>query len=169
MPKPQYRQKFRKSWLQDPVLSPCITIVESTNDVVIKCKFCCSVLNSKYSDLKSHATTKKHISNRKVIQGSTQQKISFPKANALDDARLAECKLALFVANHSTILTTVHLVPLCKSIFHGNFKSCALLSLYFNNLYCNILGNESMHLILHKTKCICILKTFWDLIFKKNL
>ncbi|CAG5038313.1 unnamed protein product [Parnassius apollo] len=58
MPKPQYSQKFRDSWLQDPDLKEWLQAVESTAGQVAKCKFCGTILRSHYGDLKTHALSK---------------------------------------------------------------------------------------------------------------
>ena len=54
MPKPQYTQKFRDSWLQDPNFKDWLQVIESTAGQVAKCKFCGTTLRSHYGDLKSH-------------------------------------------------------------------------------------------------------------------
>lgn len=67
MPKPpQYSQKFRDSWLQDPALKDWLQMIESTTGQVAKCKFCGTTLRSHYGDLKSHGMSKKHQQNAKV-------------------------------------------------------------------------------------------------------
>lgn len=66
MPKPQYTQQFRDSWLQDPHLKDWLQVIESTAGKVPKCKFCGTTLRSHYGDLKSHGMSKKHQQNKKV-------------------------------------------------------------------------------------------------------
>jgi hypothetical protein len=88
--------------------------VASTNGSVAKCKFCGCVLNNKYSDLKRHTTTKKH----KLSSGTTGQTlIPFAKESTLSGAKLAEGNICLFTANHSAILSSDHLVAVCKKSF----------------------------------------------------
>lgn len=66
MPKPQYSQKFRNSWLQDPHLKDWLQVIESTAGQVPKCKFCGTILRSHYGDIKTHGMSKKHQQNMKV-------------------------------------------------------------------------------------------------------
>lgn len=66
MPKTQYTQHFRHSWLQDPQLKDWLQIIESTAGQVAKCKLCGTTLRSHYGDLKSHGMSKKHLQNKKV-------------------------------------------------------------------------------------------------------
>ena len=66
MPKPQYTQKFRDSWLRDSQLKDWLQVVESTGGLVAKCKLCGSILRNHYGDLKNHGLSKKHLQNSKV-------------------------------------------------------------------------------------------------------
>lgn len=66
MPKPQYSQKFRDSWLHDPLLKDWLQVIESTAGQVPKCKFCGTILRSHYGDIKTHGMSKKHQQNTKV-------------------------------------------------------------------------------------------------------
>lgn len=66
MPKPQYLQKFRNSWLQDPHLKDWLQVIESTAGQVPKCKFCGTILRSHYGDIKTHGMSKKYQQNTKV-------------------------------------------------------------------------------------------------------
>lgn len=121
-----YTQKFRDVWLKDPCLKNWLLAVDSTIGKIAKCKFCMCTLNNKYSDLKNHGNTKKHISNADIILGKKQTKLNFLPENHLDGAKLAEGKLALYIACHSAILNVDHLVPICKSCF----KDCKI-TLYY--------------------------------------
>ncbi|CAG5054013.1 unnamed protein product [Parnassius apollo] len=106
MPKPQYSQKFRDSWLQDPDLKEWLQAVESTTGQVAKCKFCGTILRSHYGDLKTHALSKKHQQNRKVI--TKQPKLTFKKEST-DNKKKDEARVALFTAMHTSIRTVDHL------------------------------------------------------------
>lgn len=119
MVKPQYTQKFRVAWLKDPALKEWLQEISSTTGSVAKCKLCHCALVNKYSDLKNHAQTKKHKANANLVLGKTQPKIPFVKENLLTAAKLAECRLCLFVACHTSLLTTDHLVDLCRNTFKG--------------------------------------------------
>ncbi|CAG4988244.1 unnamed protein product [Parnassius apollo] len=106
MPKPQYSQKIRDSWLQDPDLKEWLQTVESTTGQVAKCKFCGTILRSHYGDLKTHALSKKHQQNRKVI--TKQPKLTFKKEST-DNKKKDEARVALFTAMHTSIRTVDHL------------------------------------------------------------
>ncbi|XP_050506454.1 uncharacterized protein LOC126884540 isoform X2 [Diabrotica virgifera virgifera] len=106
MPKPQYRQHFRDSWLQDPHLKDWLQVIESTTGQEAKCKFCGTTLRSHYGDLKSHGMSKKHQQNKKVI--TTQPKIPF-KPEPIGSKKKQEARLALFTAMHTSIRVVDHL------------------------------------------------------------
>ncbi|CAG4936527.1 unnamed protein product [Parnassius apollo] len=106
MPKPQYSQKLRDSWLQDPDLKEWLQAVESITGQVAKCKFCGTILRSHYGDLKTHALSKKHQQNRKVI--TKQPKLTFKKEST-DNKKKDEARVALFTAMHTSIRTVDHL------------------------------------------------------------
>lgn len=67
MPKSNYMQKFRCSWIKDKYLKDWIEVVQSSdgNDIA-KCKLCSVHLRNHYGDLKAHGSTKKHLQNAKV-------------------------------------------------------------------------------------------------------
>lgn len=82
MPKTQYKQKFRNEWLQDNLFKDwMVRKVDSSGEVFAECKFCRCIASSsnKYSDLKAHINSKKHISNTKILAPSRQKTIDFPK------------------------------------------------------------------------------------------
>lgn len=123
MPKPQYIQKFRDKWLNDPLLQNWLTTAESTAGKQAKCKVCFTLLSNKLSDLKNHADTKKHKLNCNTILSKAQPKIPFVKEINLEESKIAECRLALYIACHGAISNVDHLVPLCKRTFKGNYIS----------------------------------------------
>ncbi|GBP66314.1 hypothetical protein EVAR_77931_1 [Eumeta japonica] len=115
MPKPQYTQHFRDSWLQDPHLKDWLQVIESTAGQVAKCKFCGTTLRSHYGDLKSHGMSKKHLQNKKVI--IMQPKIPF-KPEPTGSRKKEEARLALFTAMHTSIRVVDHLGEFNKSAEH---------------------------------------------------
>ena len=155
MPKPQYTQKFRKVWLKDPKFKEWLMTVESTAGKQAKCKFCSNIITSRYADLKNHAESKKHKTNasnflERPVQGQIQPKIPFTAATAaLDEAKCAEGRLALFVAQHTSINTVDHLTDTCKN----SFKKC----------------DASTHLQMHRTKCSNLIKNVWSPYFIQDL
>lgn len=117
MSKAKYSQKFRSAWLKDPSLKDWLIEVSSTQGSIAKCKFCHCILTSKYSDLKTHSSSKKHKASANVVLGGKQTKTSFIKETSLGSSKLAECKLVVFVACHTAISNVDHLSSLCKSTF----------------------------------------------------
>ncbi|CAG5037679.1 unnamed protein product [Parnassius apollo] len=124
MPKPQYSQKFRDSWLQDPDFKEWLQAVESTTGQVAKCKFCGTILRSHYGDLKTHALLKKHQQNRKVI--TKQPKLTF-KMESTDNKKKDKARVALFTAMH-TKLFSVSSALYCNPDVCQSVHSCLLRS-----------------------------------------
>lgn len=143
-----YCQKFREIWTKDPLLKDWLISIESTSGKMPKCKFCKCLLANKYSDLKNHMATKKHKSNAEIIIGKKQTKLPFVPEHHLDGAKVAEAKLALYIACHSAILNTDHLVPICKTSFKGK---------------------EAEYLQMHRTKCSQIIKNVFAPYFINEL
>ncbi|GBP01563.1 hypothetical protein EVAR_101094_1 [Eumeta japonica] len=103
MPKPQYTQHFRDSWLQDPHLKDWLQVIESTAGQVAKCKFCGTTLRSHYGDLKSHGIKEASTKQKVIIM---QPKIPF-KPEPTGSKK--EARLALFTAMHTSIRVVDHL------------------------------------------------------------
>lgn len=117
-----YPQKFRKVWLKNPVLKEWLIEAESTNGAQSKCKICNCILNNKYCDLKNHTNTKKHKANSAIILNKSQKQLPFKPESVLRKSKIAECRLCLFIACHTSILTIDHLEPVCKNCFEGKFQ-----------------------------------------------
>ncbi|CAG5024120.1 unnamed protein product [Parnassius apollo] len=158
MPKPQYSHKFRDSWLQDPDLKEWLQVFESTTSQVAKCKFCGTVLRSHYGDLKTHALSKKHQQNRKVI--TKQPKLTFKKEST-DNKKKDEARVALFTAMHTSIRTVDHLGEVINYSHEKEIKCrCTELSAHnasvmggVNNGVFARLKQEIPHLVLLMGKC----------------
>lgn len=119
----QYKQKFKREWLTNPVLKKwLIEKKNSSGASVAFCNHCNLSLNSnKLSDLQAHGKTQKHVRQASLMAGSVrqqqQQAIPFETVSKLTDAQVAEGKLALFIAEHTSIITCDHLSSMCKSCF----------------------------------------------------
>lgn len=151
MPKPSYKQKFRSEWLMDKLFKDWIVRKEdSSGESYPECKFCrCIVSNSnKYSDLKAHMATKKHIANSNMLAPSRQRTIDFPK-KAVNKTKSCEAYTSLFIAEHCSVLTVDHLSLLLKKVGHDSD------------------GIKDMH--LHRTKCSHIIKNVLSPHFKDDL
>ncbi|CAH0559254.1 unnamed protein product [Brassicogethes aeneus] len=138
MPKPQYEQQFRAVWLKDPAPKHWLSSVESTSGTMGKCKVCNTILVNRYADLKRHMDSKKHKYNEKIIFGPSQPKLPLKKNSEIQEAKVAEAKLALYICAHTSILQIDYLNDLCKDVFKG----CPA-------------GNN---LQIHRTKCSNIIK-----------
>lgn len=116
MPKVVYSQKFRTEWLKDPLLSKWLECKASADGKqVAACKHCGCQLGSRYSDLKAHANTKKH----RELAGSSsiQKQLGFTTKRQVQPGNAAEGRTALFIAEHSSIMTADHLCQLYKKSF----------------------------------------------------
>ncbi|XP_025996408.2 uncharacterized protein LOC113005286 [Solenopsis invicta] len=139
MPKPQYEQKFRNTWLHDPLFKDWLIAVNSTNGVVGKCNACNRIMTSRYATLKDHGNSKYHKKNLNIILGpKANPKIPFVRLDTLDATKEAEGKLCLFIAAHTSIRTIDHLNDIYKISFSGI--------------------NSADYLQLHRTKCSNIIK-----------
>ncbi|GBP31943.1 hypothetical protein EVAR_18482_1 [Eumeta japonica] len=156
MPKPQYTQHFRDSWLQDPHLKDWLQVIESTAGQVAKCKFCGTTLRSHYGDLKSHGISKKHLQNKKVI--IMQPKIPF-KPQPTGSRKKEEARLALFTAMHTSIRVVDHLGETLKRFdlrlenLMGIGTDNTSVMVGVNNGVYTKLKEEVPHLILER--CLC--------------
>ncbi|KAL3221020.1 hypothetical protein MRX96_029723 [Rhipicephalus microplus] len=114
MPKVVYSQKFRTEWLKDPLLSKWLECKASAKQVAA-CKHCGCQLGSRYSDLKAHANTKKH----RELAGSSsiQKQLGFTTKRQVQPGNAAEGRTALFIAEHSSIMTADHLCQLYRKSF----------------------------------------------------
>ncbi|KAK4882258.1 hypothetical protein RN001_005577 [Aquatica leii] len=132
MSKPQYQQKFRHCWLKDPLLKNWLIAVESTAGIFGKCRVYNQNLSNRYADLKNHRSSKKHQKNETLIIGPRPQpKIPFQRDADLFAAKQAEARLSLFVAQHTSINISDHLVNACKKSFYGK----AIENLHMNRGY----------------------------------
>ncbi|KAF2879095.1 hypothetical protein ILUMI_27072 [Ignelater luminosus] len=150
MPKPQYTQHFRDSWLQDPHLKDWLQVIKSTTGQVAKCKFCDTTLRSHYGDLKSHGKSKKHLQKKfywLIIHYKLHQKIV---STYLDLAELHECNAEGIV---SAIKKTLKRFDLRLENLMGIGTDNASVMVGVNNGVFTKLKEEVPHLIL--VRCLC--------------
>ena len=111
MGKPSYIQRYHKKWKkQYKWLRPVET--DNTKAYYVYCK---SELYAKNSDLIKHSETLKHKTRAVPFTSQKQQKIQFKKENV--NSRIAEGHLALFIAEHCSLMTIDHLSELCSKFF----------------------------------------------------
>lgn len=118
MPKVQYTQKFRMEWLKDKLFEDWLQSKPGKDGTLCaECKFCRCTLGSRYSDLKNHCQSKKHIDAANMLSPARQKTITFPKLNTVVKSKSAEGSAALFVAEHCSFLATDHFCMVCKTMF----------------------------------------------------
>jgi len=168
MPKVIYKQHFRDAWLQNPEFKDWIRkdISETTKAYCSYCK--CSVA-AKLHDIKSHASTKKHIS----VTGSFQQKNKLQYCKQVPTKTSEqEAALSLYVAEHTSIAPIDHLSQLCVQ----NFKECSaaakiklgrtkctsiisnVLAVHFNEELYKEIGDSSFSLLIDESTDISTTK-----------
>ncbi|KAJ0169823.1 hypothetical protein K1T71_014429 [Dendrolimus kikuchii] len=114
-------QNFRQQWLKDPAFK--VWLLPDTNDVTkAKCAFCLgSSMVAEISNLKTHASIKKHLANKPGSSGKTQTLTSLGFQRGItpqnkEKAR-AEIKLAAFFAEHNIAFSVAdHLTALLKEV-----------------------------------------------------
>ncbi|CAG9782434.1 unnamed protein product [Diatraea saccharalis] len=153
MPKPQYIQKFRDSWLRDPDLKDWLQVIESTGGQTAKCKFCGTLLRNHYGDLKNHGLSKKHQQNSKIV--TTQPKLPFKpesmgKKKEEDMPMLHECDANGIIAAIKTTLTKFS-IPLQNLVGIGTDNASVMTGV--NNGVHAKLKEELPNLVL--VRCVC--------------
>lgn len=114
-------QNLRQQWLKDPTFKDWL--LPDTNDITkAKCAYCPGTsMVAELSNLKTHASTKKHLSNKPGSSGKTQTLTSLGFQRGLtpqnkQKAR-AEIKLAAFFAEHNIAFSVAdHLTDLLKEV-----------------------------------------------------
>lgn len=123
--------------------------MESTTEILGKCKVCNQIVSNRYADLKSHGSSKKHKQNEKLIIGpQPHPKILFQNNTDLFMSKQAEARLSLFIAQHTSINISDHLISTCKKSFDGKTV-------------------ENLH--MHRTKCSGIIKNIIAPFFFEDL
>lgn len=143
MPKPQYEQKFRSSWLQDPLFKKWLIVIDSTKvGKQGKCKLCGTIIANRYATLKIHGLGKKHKQNEETVFGKSQQKIKLPSVDEQLKNREAEARLALYIACHTSINACDHLSNTCVKSFSDDSaaKNLHLKRTKCTNILKNVLG-----------------------------
>lgn len=116
-----------------------------------KCKYCKTNLKAHKSGLEDHSTTKRHKNNvEKDKAAKTCSKISNVFTPIVSEStKIMELKLAAFIAEHSSIKTTDHLVEILPKL---DVKSINLSKLK-----------------MHRTKCSMLIKNVLGPIMSKDL
>lgn len=115
------KQNFRQQWLKDPAFKDWL--LPDTNDITkAKCAFCPGTsMVAEISNLKTHASTKKHLGNKPGSSGKMQTLTSLGFQRGVTSQNKekirAEIKLAAFFAEHNIAFSVAdHLTDLLKEI-----------------------------------------------------
>lgn len=101
-----YFQKAREAWTKDPLLKEWILLKHNT----VECKYCKTIFNKpKYSNLKDHVKTNKHVAAAEPFSTARQNNIQFMAKTTLTASHEAEARNSLYIAKHTSILSVDHL------------------------------------------------------------
>lgn len=103
----KYQQCVRKAWLADKSFKDWVVFIEDKNKV--KCKFCACVIAAKKSRLEEHYKSKKHLQNSTPFTSVKQKVIDFEKEKFSDKIKIAEARISMYVAKHTSINAVDHL------------------------------------------------------------
>ncbi|CAH2086585.1 unnamed protein product [Euphydryas editha] len=144
--KKSYSQKYRKEWEDNPNFKGWLAPVQGT-DLKGMCRWCQAEFFAKISDIKKHSESKKHKSKAEII---TKQK-PFPPfpVDKIKPSSRAEAAMALFIAEHCSVVTVEHLGEMCKKLFSD--------SKYGHDIH------------IHRTKCSEIINEVLGPHFKESL
>ncbi|KAK7791957.1 hypothetical protein R5R35_004580 [Gryllus longicercus] len=136
--KKKYSQKYKKEWEAEKAFKEWLTSVPGQNSLAF-CKCCKSELKAHKKDLESHANTQKHLKKMAELGSvaQTPQITQFVRQTIDDRRKIAELKVAAFIAEHCSVATVDHLGELIKSL---DGKSETL-----------------KELKLHRTKCMSLI------------
>lgn len=165
--KPPYIQQFREEWLKDEELKDWIQKVP-TDKTKVRCRFCQCLLSCKYSGLRDHSKSEKHVKAAKPFSCARQSKLNFlPKVQSLTTAR-AEAGISLFVSVHCAIQCVDHLSELSKHCFQmSDLKihrtKCSeviknVLYPHFKLLLKNDIGDSSYSILVDESTDIAVTK-----------
>ncbi|KAK3914514.1 Protein ZBED8 [Frankliniella fusca] len=85
------------------------------------CKVCQVHLRAHLTDLVTHAATRKHKGNASKFQRSTQPTLhNYGCTSVTDQAKIADMKLAVFIASHTSIQSIDHLGEILKELGKGS-------------------------------------------------
>lgn len=77
-----YPQKFRKKWLEDHICKDWIQ-EDYVNERNAFCKFCRTTIQAKYTNIKQHVKTKKHLKSIQCIEFGEELELPTKHENTL--------------------------------------------------------------------------------------
>lgn len=150
-------QNFRQQWLQDPTFKDWL-LADTNDSTKAKCAYCPGTsMVAELSNLKSHASTKKHLANKPGSSGKTQTltSLGFQKGIIPENKEKAraEIKLAAFFAEHNIAFSVAdHLTDLLKEIVRDSklIKEIELKRTKITGVVKNVLGEGHKADLAHK-------------------
>lgn len=149
MKKKSYTQNYRSEWENKEEFKHWLRPVPGDSTKAF-CSYCHSVIYAKLNDLQKHMETKKHKTKSELF--SSNLRLNFPTAPTKTKCKhcaRAECTLALYIAEHSSIRHIDHLTDVCKKCFNDS-KSITDMK-------------------LHRTKCTQVINDILAPHFEKEL
>lgn len=146
--KKHYAQNYRSEWEKYEEFKNWLKPVPGDSTKAF-CSYCHSEMYAKLNDLKKHLETKKHKKQCELISHNRQLSFSPAIANVCNFCARAECTLALYIAEHSSIRHIDHLTDVCKKCFKDSKSTSGMK--------------------LHRTKCTQIINYILEPHFEKEL
>ncbi|KAL4719405.1 hypothetical protein ACJJTC_015099, partial [Scirpophaga incertulas] len=168
--KKSYLQKYRKEWEDNSDFKGWLSPVQGT-DLKGMCRWCQTEFFAKISDIKKHSQSIKHKSKAEII---IKQKPlpPFLPVDKIKPSSRAEAAMALFIAEHCSVVTVEHLGEMCKKLFsdskcghdiHIHRTKCSeiineVLGPHFTESLRLDIGDQKFSLILDESTDISVLK-----------
>ena len=140
----KYQKNYCSSWEKDVKLKSWIQRVPR-DDTKGTCRFCKPTVRCHYRDLCAHADTEKHKQNAAPCSSRrTLFDVGCARKTEDQSIKVAEFKLAVHVACHSSILTSDHLGEIVKDV-------------------------SGRDISIHRTKCSALIKNVLCLVIRNDL
>ena len=140
----KYQKNYCSSWEKDVKLKSWIQRVPR-DDTKGTCRFCKSTVRCHYRDLCAHADTEKQKQNAAPCSSRrTLFDVGCARKTEDQSIKVAELKLAVHVACHSSILTSDHLGEIVKDV-------------------------SGRDISIHRTKCSALIKNVLCLVIRNDL
>lgn len=112
-----YKQKYNKSWEENPLLKGWLSAVK-TDPYKACCKACGSELVAGLSELKKHAASKKHRQSMSSVKETRPITQMVTHGRLVDQVKQAEIKIAAFIVKHNLPFHVMdHLSDLVSNAF----------------------------------------------------
>ncbi|CAG5102790.1 Protein of unknown function [Cotesia congregata] len=116
---------YREAWENQPIFKGWLT--KNSSELITaghgeaRCKFCKASLRAHASDLKKHAGTGSHLAQAKLWNIKKQPSlISHINSSQQKELKIAELKMVLYIASHSSVKSVDHLGEVLKELGKGS-------------------------------------------------